>query len=203
MPVSRQREWLTDIVEGAPSILFLALWQSDVDIRFTGWAAAALAATVLIGFRLFRVSYNPIMLGVNIHLLIITPLIVTLFYLGANGWGRVLFAFSHRAVLVTIFLVGCTLTVFSRRGFIGIEGLPDPRRLTYSLVLLAASIAAIAWTFTYKGVPVVAIAIPLMALFGVRRLLVARWHDRNDRSEAVLVVGPASALTAGSASEAA
>jgi hypothetical protein len=197
---SRQREWFTDILEGLPSILFLALWQSNV--KFAGWAGAALAAIVLIGFRLFRLPYNPIVLGINVHLLIVTPLIVTLFYLGAQGLGRMLFASSHRGVLVTVFLVGCALTLFSRRGFIGIEGLPDPRRWAYSLVLLAASIAAIAWSFTSRGGVLVAIAIPLMVLFGLRRLLIARWLDRKDRSDGLFAVASGSALATDSASEA-
>ena len=202
MSGSRQREWVTDILEGAPSILFLALWQSNVDIRFAGWGAAALAAMVLIGFRFFRVSHNPIVLGINVHLLIITPLIVALFYLGAQELGRMLFAFSHRGVLVTIFLVGCALTAFSRNGFIGIKGLPNPRRLAYSFVLLAASIAAIAWSFTYNGAALVAIAIPMMSLFGLRRLLIARWLDRNERSDGLFAIAPSSALAVDSASEA-
>jgi len=200
---SRQREWVTDILESVPSILFLALWRSNADMELAGWAGAALAMMVLIGFRLFRVPYNPILLGINVHLLIITPLIVTVFHFGAQELGKTLVASSHRGVLVTVLLVGCALTVFSRRGFIGVEGLPDPTRWTYSSVLLAASIATVVWSFTYTGGPLLAIAVPIMALFGLRRLLIARWlDDGSNRIDGVIAAGAGSALEAESANEA-
>jgi hypothetical protein len=199
---SRQREWMRDILEGAPSILFLALWQSNVDIKFSGWAGAALAAIVLIAFRVFRLPYNPIVLGINIHLLMITPLIVAVFNFGAYGLGRTLFAFSHHSVLITIFFVGCALTVFSKRGFIGIDELPSGRRWAYSLALLAASVTTIAWSLTYKGPPLIALAIPIMVLVGLRRLLIARWLDRNGRSGGLLAVAPGSTCPGDTASEA-
>jgi hypothetical protein len=200
MSGSRQREWATDIREGLPSIVFLALWQSSVDMRFAGWAGAAIAAIVLIGFLLFRLPYNPIVLGINLHLLVITPLIVIVFHVGAYDLGKTLLAFAHRGVLITVFLVGCALTAFSQRGFVGIPGLPASTRWTYSLILLAVSIATIAWSFTYAGAAVIAIAIPLMALFGLRRLLVARWQDRDDKSSGAMIVA-GSLLAGNSASE--
>ena len=200
MAGSRQRDWATDFLEGSPSIVFLALWQSNVNLELAGWAAAALAAIVLIGFRIIRRPYSPIVLGINVHLLIITPLIVALFHFGAYNVGKTMLAFAYRGVLVTVFLVGCALTAVSQRGFIGIADLPAAKRLTYSLILLAASTATVAWAFAYKGTASsVAIAIPLMALFGLRRLLVARWLDRNDGSSDLLMVAPASAFSAESA----
>lgn len=202
MSGSRQREWATDILESLPSILFIALWQSGIDIKFSGWVSAVLAAIVLVGFRLYRLPYSPIVLGINLHLLITTPLIVILFYFDAYNVGKALFAFSHRGVLVTVFIVGCALTAFSQRGFIGISGLPDSRRRTYSIILLTASIAAIAWSFTYKGAASIAIAIPFMALFGLRRLLIARWLDRKDGDSGLLMISSGCVLPTGPASEA-
>jgi hypothetical protein len=170
------------------------LSQSHFDIRVAGWAGAALAAIVVVGFSVLRMHQNPIALGVNIHLLIITPLIVLVFYLGAQDTGRMLFASAYRGTLVTIFLVGCALTAFSRRGFIGIEGLPTIRRWSYSLILLAASAITIAWSFSSARPTSIAIAIPIMALFGLHRLLVARWLDGSGQSNALFLLGPGTAL---------
>ena len=61
---------------------FLALWQGQVGLQAAGWTGAVLAAAVLIGFRRYRVPYNPILLGINIHLLLATPVIVALFRMG-------------------------------------------------------------------------------------------------------------------------
>jgi hypothetical protein len=69
---SRQREWLRGILEGSPSILFLLLSQNHFDMRLAGWTGATLAAAVLVGFGVLRVPQNPITLGINMHLLIVT-----------------------------------------------------------------------------------------------------------------------------------
>jgi hypothetical protein len=182
MAGSRQREWTTSVLESAPSLIFLALWRSGVDVAFAGWIGAALAATVLIGFRHFRVPYNPILLGINAHQVVFTPLVVASFELGAVGLGRTLFASAEGSVLVAVFAVGCGLTAFSPRGFIGADGLAAPARRAYSLVLLAVAATAIPWSFAHLGQTLLSVALPLMALFGLRRLLIARWQDRVERA---------------------
>lgn len=108
--------------------------------------------------------------------------------LGALEFARVLVASSERGVLVTVFIVGCALTTLSRCGFIGTEDLPGPSRWTYSLMLLAASAATILWAFTYTSSTLLAVAVPMMGLFGLRRLLIARWLDRSDRGNSSLAI---------------
>jgi hypothetical protein len=199
---SLQREWLTDILESLPSIVFLALWRSDVDVELAGWIGVGLAAMVLIGFRVFRVDYNPILLGINVHLLVITPLIVTVSQMGALDLARALVASSERGVLVTVFAVGCALAAFSRRGFIGTDDRPGQSRWGYSSILLVASAAAMVWALTYTGNTLLAIAVPMMGLFGLRRLLVARWLDRSNRTDGSLAIGASSAFVADCAGDA-
>lgn len=58
MNQSLQREWLTDILETTPSIVFLALWRSNVDMQLSGWIGAALAATLLVASRYFRIQFQ-------------------------------------------------------------------------------------------------------------------------------------------------
>lgn len=175
--------------------MFLALWRSNVDMELAGWVGAALAAMVLVGFRVFRLRYNPILLGINVDLLVTTPLIVAVFHLGAHELGQTLVAYAHRGVFVAIFLVGCFLTIFSRHGFVGVEGLPASSRWIYSSILLAASVAAIAWSFNYSGGALLGIAVPIMALFGLRRLLIARWFDNNQMGGIAAAAGGAALAT--------
>ena len=194
MRSSQQKEWLKGALESAPSVAFLALWQGQAGLEAAGWTGAALAAAVLVGFRHYRVAYNPILLGINIHLLLATPVIVALFRLGLPDLGRTLVGHAHRGVLVTVFLVGCTLTLLSERGFIGLSGLPVAKREAYSAVLLAASAATIVWSFVFasRSGTLVAIAVPFMALFGLRRFLIARWHDRSHEANGFAAgAGPA------------
>lgn len=194
MQSSEQREWLTGALESAPSVAFVALWQSQVGLEAAGWSGAALAAVVLVGFRLYRVPYSPILLGINTHLLLATPAIVALFRLGAPDLGRILAGHAYRGVLVTVFAVGLALTLLSERGFLGVSGLPVAKRRVYSAILLAASAATIVWSFglASRGSTLVTIAVPLMALFGLRRFLIARWRDRSQDAAGLMAgAGPA------------
>lgn len=200
MSRSLQRELLTEILESTPSLAFLALWRSSVDLETAGWVGAALAASVLIGFRALKMRFNPILLGINIHLLIVTPLIVAVFHLGVPGVGEILIDYSHNGVLITIFLTGCALTLLAREGFLGFEGLSRSSVTIYSVILLVASLAAVAWTFSYSGGAIVGIALPIMALFGLRRLLIARWLDGNRKLNGLAAAGGAT-LTFDSSSD--
>lgn len=178
MPAQRQREWVSGVLEGAPSILFLALWRSNIDGEVAGWIGSGLAAALLIGFRLRRVPYNPLLLGINFHLVVMTPLVVSLFRLGMPETARFLLDTAESGVLVAILAVGCGLTAFAPRGFIGAEGLPAATRRAYSLLLLAATAAAIPWSIVNAGSTLLSIGVPLMGLFALRRFLMARWSDK-------------------------
>ena len=193
---------MRDALESIPSVAFLALWQGQVGLQAAGWTGAVLAAAVLIGFRCYRVPYNPILLGINIHLLLATPLIIALFRMGASDLGRILVGHAYRGVLVTVFLVGCALTLFSDRGFLGLSGLPAANRRAYSAILLAASTATILWSFVIAtgSTPLLSIAVPLMALFGLRRFLIARWQDRSRAADGI-VAGAGPAFTAAPAQD--
>lgn len=197
MSASLQRQWLIDVIEGAPSLAFLALLRTNVDLEMSGCIGAALAAAVLIGFRACKVRFNPILLGINIHLLLVTPIIVTVFQLGASDTGQMLTRYSFQGVLVTIFVVGLALTILSREGFIGHEQLSKSSTFTYSGVLLFAALAAIAWSFLYSDGALVGVALPIIALFALRRLLIARSLDRN-KINGVVAAGGGAMFTHGS-----
>lgn len=178
--MSRQREWMTGLLESLPSIVFLVLWRGGADAELSGWVGSGLAAALLVGFWLRRTHCNPVMLGINLHLLAITPMIVTLFRLGAPETARLLLAYAENGLLVAILIVGCALTAFSSRGFIGVDGMPPTTRRTYSVLLLAMAAAGIAWSFAHADSTLMKIGVPLMTLFGLRRYLVARWSDRAE-----------------------
>lgn len=200
MTTSLQREWARDLVEALPSLVFVALLRSDVDLQVTGWVGAALAGLQLIGFRYLRLQNNPIMLGINIHLLLITPLIMITQWAGAVGLSDTLLVHSYHGVLVTIFLVGCLLTAVSRRGFIGIEP-PQIATQRQSIVMVAAAGLGVVWGFAFAGSALVAVAIPVMILFGLRRLLIARIADEAGSANGVVAVGAGSAVWAGAGTD--
>ncbi|MDJ1464128.1 hypothetical protein [Nitratireductor sp. GZWM139] len=192
-----QREWVSDILESLPSLIFITLWRSGFDQELTGWIGVALAACVLIGFRACRLRFHPVLLGINIHLLIITPLIIGLYEIGLPVWSDAILEVAYRGVLITVFLTGFVLT-FTRAGFIGVDGVSKGLR-PYSFALLFASALAIVWSFfVVDGGPLTTIALPVMALFGLRRFLIARLVDRNGESNLLVPVGAGVAFGAGS-----
>ena len=178
---SLQRAWLSDVLEGTPSLVFFALWRSGVGLEIAGWIGAFLAACVLVGFSWAKMRFNPIMLGINLHLLMVTPLIVAVLALGFSDAGTFMTAHSYKAVMITICVVGCALTIWGRGGFVGCPALPRMQARFYSLVLVAASIAATAWAFTASGGALVSVALPIMGLFALRRFLLARGLDEGGR----------------------
>ncbi|MFO7483524.1 hypothetical protein [Oceanibaculum nanhaiense] len=178
MAGSQQKSWLTDTLESLPSIVFLVAWRGGGDIAFAGWLGAASALALLLGFRFYRMPFNPILLGINLHLAAITPLIVASFHLGVTDLARLLLRSSESGVLISVFLTGCLLTLFSGRGFVGDATMPRRLRLQFSASLLAVTAALIPWSFAHAGQTLVSLAVPFMILFALRRFLIARWHDK-------------------------
>lgn len=78
MSSSGESSWQLDLFEATPSIAFALILQSSGDLELAGWVGAAFAAGVLVGFRVRRMPYSPIFVGINLHLAIMTPLIVGL-----------------------------------------------------------------------------------------------------------------------------
>ena len=176
---SLQRQWLTDILESVPSLVFVALLRSNFNLEAAGWVGAGLSFFIIVIFIWHKVDFNPIFLGINIHLLLVTPIIVSTFQLGASEVGEVLTLYSYKGVLITIFVVGFALTCLSRKGFIDHEGLSKSTTRKYSVILLFASAAGIAWAFLYSDSALFGVGMPIIALFALRRLLIARSFDSN------------------------
>ncbi len=174
-----QRKLLLGFLENAPTLGFLAAWQLTGDLETGGWVGVALAFAVLVGFRVKGIAYHPILLGINVYLLVITPVIKTLFWLGAWDAGQALVEYAQPAVVAAVFVVGSVLTLFSATGFIGIvcETRAKTRRL--SAYLLAASAAAVVWAFGYDGSRLITIALPLGSLFALRQFLIAGLNQKD------------------------
>ena len=122
-----------------------------------------MAGLQLLAFRYHRLYNNPIMLGINIHLLLITPLIMITQWAGAAGLSESLLLHSYHGVLMT--------------------GL------------------AVIWEFAFAESALVAVAIPLAVLFGLRRLLIARICDGTGSANSAVAVGAGSAVWTGAGTD--
>ena len=176
MANTQQKQWLADILESLPSVIFILVWRQGGDLETAGWAGSALALVVLVGFALLlKTRMHPVLLGVNLHILIATPLIVSLFRSGETRLAEVLVSYSYSAVLLTV--TGIGLSVFSRAGFGGVADLPRRLRLRLSLLMLAVSAAGAAWALAVPDAGVLPVVITLTGLIAGRRFLLARWAD--------------------------
>ena len=140
------------------------------------------------------------MLGINIHLLLITPLIMITQWAGAAGLSESLLLHSYHGVLMTVFLVGCLLTVLSRCGFIGIEP-PQTATQRHSLSWSLQQDWESFWGFAVAESALVAVAIPLAVLFVLRRLLIARICDGTGSANGAVAVGAGSAVWTGAGTD--
>ncbi|KZL18800.1 hypothetical protein PsAD2_02316 [Pseudovibrio axinellae] len=162
-----------DVIEALPSLAFLSLLRLGMELELAGWIGAGLAAAALLYLHWAGARYNPILLGINVHLLIVTPVIVAIFKLNATALGEALTSYSYQGVLITIFVVGVALTLTSRHGFIGLEGASSSVK-RQSLFLLLAALCGIVWSFTYGGASFVGVAVPIISLFVIQRVVRAR-----------------------------
>jgi hypothetical protein len=189
---TQQKRWLTDLMEGVPSIVFILLWRQSGDLEFVGWVGSALCLMVLGALIGMKVRMHPILMGVNIHILLATPLILGLFRLGFDGVGDVLAEYAYGGVLVTVFAVGFAQMLFSRSRFAALENVTDRVQLVFSAVLLAFCACGAVWALLTPGSRFVPVVVTIAALIMGRNFLQARLSDKS-AGAGVLVTGSAAA----------
>jgi len=187
LSVSKQKQFLADVLESVPSIVFVLLWRQAGDQELAGWIGSGLALVAFFGLLHMRVRMNPVLLGVNVHLLLATPVIVGLFHFSFDETGRLFAAHAHGAVLVTVTVVGLSLSVFSRHGFVAAD-LPPKLRSLYSALMLAVSCAGAGWALLFQEQSFVAVIVTLGVLIFGRRFVLAKWADHSERTGAVVAV---------------
>ena len=114
---SNQNRILLMFAENTPTIAFLITLQITGELRIAGWVGAIASALTFAAFHRFGLSFHPILLAINLYLLMVTPVIETVYLLELQALGKIMVANTQVGVLLSIFIVGCFLTVFSQKGF--------------------------------------------------------------------------------------
>lgn len=179
MEQSRQKQLVFDLLEGLPSIGFILLWRQTGDLELAGWVGCGLAASVFAVFALLKGRMHPVLLGVNCHILLVTPLIVGLFRFGGREIAEILVPYSYGAVLLTVTLVGVLLTVFSRSGFVGVSDLTARLGLRLSVVMIAVSATGTVWALSAPDKALLPVVATLTLLIVGRRFAAARRADSS------------------------
>lgn len=189
MDRSQQKQWLTDLLEGVPSITFILLWRQMGDLEFAGWVGSALALFTFAVFLKLRTRMHPVLLGVNLHILVATPLIVSMFRFGETVIAKQMVVYSHGGVLLTVLITGLVLTIFTKGGFAGFPDMPRKQQMRWSGLMLAVSALGAVWILATPDDSLVAVVVTLTLLIGGRRFLLARWMDRSNKEEGLAIGG--------------
>jgi hypothetical protein len=179
MANARQKQLLLDLFESLPSIVFILLWRQTSDLELAGWTGCGLAAFVLAGFVLLKARMHPVVLGINLHILLVTPVLVGFFRFGDRALAEFLTGYSYSAVLLTVTVTGGVLTLFSRSGFVGVPGLPRYQRNRLSLLMLAVSLAGAVWACWAPDNSIFPVVATLTLLIGGRRFLIAGLSEKS------------------------
>ncbi len=201
---SNQKKLLIGVIENAPTIAFLSVLQTTGNLRIAGWTGAFAALIMFLGFARNKISHHPILLGINLYILAVTPFIECVIRLGYPTEAEFLVAHTQVGVLLSVLLVGCCQQLLSKSGFIGVTSEPPTLARRLSWVLLAAAAIAVGWSAAFEGNRLLAIAVPLACLFGFRQFLVAGLKDKGVETDAsgMLVVAAPGLASAGVAEDA-
>ena len=168
--------WIFALVQFLPLSLFAALafggGVPDADRWKLAFEMASLAALAQLAIVLpQRRPANRLVLAANLYLLLGGLAFVTRqwWYLELYG------ALRESAIFLLMLVVGVVSTIASRAGFIGIA-IEAPRRTVgrASLVLLAATVVALALSVAFRGDRYLAATVPIIGLAVLQRVLVRR-----------------------------
>ncbi|WP_330563311.1 hypothetical protein [Roseibium sp. FZY0029] len=82
MANARQQQLLLDLFESLPSIVFILLWRQTSNLELAGWTGCGFAAFVLAGLVLLKARIHPVLIGINLHILLVTPVLVGFYRFG-------------------------------------------------------------------------------------------------------------------------
>ncbi|WP_170409422.1 hypothetical protein [Ruegeria atlantica] len=198
MPDDTQKRLLLEMFENLPGVAFMLLFRATDDLRLAGWVGTVLATLVCVTYVRKKLRPQPILLGINVFMVTITPLIECLILLGYRDTATVLTGNIATLVLMSVFVTGVILTVFRPNGFLNYQTSGTKQKYAHSAVLLLVCALGIVWSRLAGDNYLVSLGVPLMVLFGMHQLLRAGTTDQQARSGVIL----AAASPQGSAPEA-
>lgn len=170
------------IIETAPSLIFILLVQSGMDMRAAGWVGCGLAAAATLGLVFTRQPLHPIALGLNIYMMLAIPIILVTISLAGRDSADFMIRNAETGVLVVLFLIGLAMTLFTHKGFLNEPGVHRDHSSRFSLLLLISVLGLIAFSIQMQHNSFLAIGAPLIILFLLRDYL-ARQAPREGRAE--------------------
>lgn len=136
MAGANQKRLLLEMFENLPGLTFMILLRTTADLRLAGWLGTVLAAMVCVAYAPKSLRPQPILLGINIFMVVVTPLIECLVYAGHGSIASVLIGNIPTLVLISVFTTGLVFTVFTKNGFLNYPTDSQREKCKHSAVLL-------------------------------------------------------------------
>lgn len=171
------KKWLSLLVQFLPLSIFAtyAYWNGTPD--GTRWSAAfQLGAVMALSQLALLVAIKPgrplnrLILGANLYLLLGGAAVTA-------GWWDVLSAYAEAmeaGILAAIIATGLISTVFTKSGFVGVEGVERRFARIGSAVLLVAAAGALLMSIVFKGDRMLAAVLPILGLAITQKVLAIR-----------------------------
>ncbi|WP_377190023.1 hypothetical protein [Ruegeria meonggei] len=186
MAGDQQKRFLTGVLEYLPGLSFLILSRASDDLRLAGWIGTFLAATVCVAYARKVMKPHPVLLGINIFMIVITPLI-ELLHIGNNATvAQYLLKNIDSLVLASIFVTGLALTLLTQRGFLTHHSESTAKMRAHSACLLTVCSVGVVWSLFAGDNHLLSLVLPLSLLFGLQQYLTAGATDRQARHDVVL-----------------
>lgn len=186
MAVPQQRQFLLGLAENLPGLSFLLLLRVHGDLRLAGWVGAILAGCVCFAYAKRVIRPDSILVGINLFMAAITPLIELLYQSGYPDQAQFLVRNIDTLVLCSVLMSGLVLTLWTKTGFLSHPSKNPKQTQLYSGIMLAVCTVCALWSSAFEGDRLISLALPLSLLFGVRHYLRARAADKRPHAGAAI-----------------
>jgi hypothetical protein len=173
------RAFFLRAVEALPLAVFLIYMavadpRAQAEWRTPYYAATLLAIAGTVLLLRMRATLNRIYLGIALYFVSGTVALLTRWPWINEEYGRL----EGTAMLYWVLATGVYFTLFSARGFTGVDAPPRTVRNS-SLLLLAITFVATAISYGYVGNRLLSSFLPFIAVFTAHGIIKARLHRRR------------------------
>ena len=156
---------LLRVSENLPSIAFLIALRLGQDIITSALIGMLLSWLVLFVFYRKGLSFDPIVLGINVNFASLAPFI-TLFYLvGLGELAQIIVKYAGPTVLLYILLTDAVFVWGLKRDIVREKTGGPAASWRRSYVLVGLCGLACVWSFVFVGAQFLSVGLPIMGLF--------------------------------------
>ena len=167
---------LLRVSENLPSITFLIALRLRQDMIIAALIGMLVSWLVLFVFYRKELSFDPIVLGINLNFASLVPFVTLFYWVGLGELAKIIVKYAGPTVLLYILLTGAVFVWGLKRDIVR-EKTGGPAaiwRRSYALVGLCG--LACIWSFVFAGDQFVSVGLPIMALF-LSRGFMGGWLD--------------------------